>query len=211
MAQLISLFVLAFAVSVDSFGTGLAYGLRKLQLSSSVLIFISICSGVSVLLGAAGAGLLTQFIPDAVTETIGGMLLIAIGSWAVLQVMKKEKPAASETLEIDKGSSTNFMKQTIEIIKTPEKADMDDSGSISWGEAVLLSAALSLDAFGAGISAALLGLNAYYLAAAVAVLCAFFLAGGRSAGEKLSAFQSVQKLSFAPGVLLICLGLLNLS
>ena len=45
----------------------------------------------------------------------------------------------------------------IQILRSPSKADMDNSGSISTQEAMWLGIALSLDAFGAGLGAALLG------------------------------------------------------
>ena len=47
----------------------------------------------------------------------------------------------------------------IQILRKPTVADFDKSGTISAGEALLLGIALSVDSFGAGIGASLLGMH----------------------------------------------------
>ncbi|SDH74882.1 sporulation membrane protein YtaF [Alteribacillus bidgolensis] len=212
MTEFISLSLLAFAVSVDSFGAGLAYGLRGLELPVKSLLFIGLCSGLSVLIGGTAASVLSAYVPPAVTETIGGGILILIGVWALIQVIKDNKasPLEKEKPSDEAGKKRGMLSQLVSIIKQPDQADMDHSGSISPREALFLGTALSLDAFGAGIGASLLGLSPFLLAGAVAFMCSLFLAGGMKGGKKLAAFEIVQKLSFVPGVLLICLGLWNL-
>lgn len=54
-------------------------------------------------------------------------------------------------------------------------ADMDNSGSISSAEAFLLGTALSLDAFGAGIGAAMMGFPPVPTAFLIALMSALFL------------------------------------
>ncbi|MFB4162989.1 sporulation membrane protein YtaF [Alteribacillus sp. JSM 102045] len=214
MTELISLSLLAFAVSVDSFGAGLAYGLRGLELPVKSLLFIGFCSGFSVLIGGSAATLLSKYVPSAITEAMGGGILILIGIWALSQVIKDNKSSPIEgdypSLSKEDKKKKGMLSQVVSIIKRPDEADMDRSGSISTREAAFLGAALSLDAFGAGIGASLLGLSPFILAGAVAFMCAVFLTIGMKGGKKLAAFEIVQKLSFLPGVLLICLGLWNL-
>lgn len=217
MTELISLSLLAFAVSVDSFGAGLAYGLRGLELPVKSLFFIGLCSGFSVLIGGAAASFLSRYLPSAITETIGGGILILIGMWALIQVIKDNKASSTEdnpnytiSNEDAKKQKKGTLSQIVSIIKRPDEADMDRSGSISTSEAAFLGAALSLDAFGAGIGASLLGLSPFMLAGAVTLMCSMFLAVGMKGGKKLAAFEIVQKLSFLPGVLLIFLGIWNL-
>ncbi|SDH33461.1 putative sporulation protein YtaF [Alteribacillus persepolensis] len=212
MTELVSLCLLAFAVSVDSFGAGLAYGLRGLELPFKSLMLIGFCSGISVLIGGGTASVLAAYVPSFVTEAIGGGILILIGVWALLQVLKDGRHPASQKEQKASANENRkgFVVQLVHIIRKPDEADLDRSGSINPKEAVFLGAALSLDAFGAGMGASLIGLSPFWLACAVTIMCSLFLAVGMKGGKKLAAFDVVQKLSFVPGVLLICLGLWNL-
>ncbi|SFE68693.1 sporulation membrane protein YtaF [Alteribacillus iranensis] len=206
-ASLFTLFLLAFAVSIDSFGTGLAYGIRGLELSVVSLIFISLCSAVSVVIGGAAAVLMVEYVPAMVTEMIGGILLIGIGLWTLINTLTENKKEVDVT---ESNTKKGLPAQLISILKKPDNADVDKSGTISTKEAILLGTALSLDALGAGIGAALIGLSTWLLAGTVAVMCAVFLAGGMKGGQKLSQFAIIQKVSILPGVLLIALGIWNL-
>ncbi|WP_026701417.1 sporulation membrane protein YtaF [Salibacterium aidingense] len=214
MTAFFSLCVLAFAVSVDSFGAGLSYGLRRLRLPFYSLICISLCSSVSVLAGGVAAELLKQYIPTAVTEAVGGFILILIGLWAIIQVLKdspsREHTDGERKKTDSSGKKQGIWKQFLSILKEPDEADWDRSGTISAKEAVFLGAALSLDAFGAGMGSALLGFSSFSLAAAVGLMCALFLSGGMKGGRKLAGTKFMQKCSFLPGLLLIGLGIWNL-
>ncbi|SFQ06220.1 sporulation membrane protein YtaF [Salibacterium halotolerans] len=207
MASLFSLCVLAFAVSVDSFGAGLSYGLRRLKLPFYSYVCISVCSALSVLGGGAAAGFLKQYLPDWVTEAAGGLILILIGLWAVIQVFREQDTSSqSYRIEREKGA----WKQFLTVLRKPDEADWDHSGTISVKEAVFLGAALSLDALGAGMGAALLGFSPFYLAGAVGFMCAVFLSLGRKGGRILAGTGLTKQFSFLPGILLIGMGLWNL-
>ncbi|RSL34301.1 sporulation membrane protein YtaF [Salibacterium salarium] len=213
MTVFFSLCVLAFAVSVDSFGAGLAYGLRGLKLPFYSLLCISLCSAFSVLTGGMMAALMTRYLPDAVTEVMGGVILIGIGIWAVIQVLKDDTNQNQSVRQGEKKTTSEpkgIWKQLVFIVKKPDEADIDHSGTINTKEAVFLGAALSLDAFGAGTASALLGLSPIILAVTVGLMCALFLSVGMKGGRKLAGTPMVQKFSFLPGVVLICLGVWNL-
>lgn len=84
---------------------------------------------------------------------------------------------------------------------------MDQSGTIAGMEAALLGIALSLDAFGAGIGAALIGYSPFLTAFIVSTMCVFFIELGLKIGFVYSNTSWVRKLSFLPGLLLILLGI----
>jgi putative sporulation protein YtaF len=92
-------------------------------------------------------------------------------------------------------------------LKKPIAADLDNSGSINGIEAFILGIALSLDAFGAGFGAALLGYSPYALAIAVALMSSLFLSAGIQFGKVFSRLSWMKMFSFVPGVLLIILGI----
>ena len=93
---------------------------------------------------------------------------------------------------------------------TPDKADLDQSGSISAGEAFLLGLALALDAFGAGIGASMLGYSPALTAVLTACMSGFFLFFGMKLGIFLSQQEKLQRLTFLPPVILIAIGIFNI-
>lgn len=78
-------------------------------------------------------------------------------------------------------------------------ADIDKSGVINGIEAVLLGFALSIDAFGAGIGAAILGFSPIVMSIAVAIMSSLFVSIGINAGHFLSKWKWIDKMAFCRG------------
>lgn len=98
----------------------------------------------------------------------------------------------------------------IQVLKEPASADADRSGIVTGREAFLLGLALSMDSFGAGIGAALLGLHMLSTSLCVGI-CAFaFISLGERIGQQLGAVQKYQKMALLPGMILICIGISRL-
>lgn len=210
MGATVSMLLLAAAVSLDSFSTGFAYGLRNIRIPTKSIFIISLCSAVS-LAGALSLGRFIEgFLSREWADRIGGMILVAIGAWVLYQFFRPEKehPIAKDVHMFK--WEIKSLGIVIHILKTPTKADMDRSGSINGMEAILLGIALSLDAFGAGIGAGMLGYSPYWLSAAVIAMCFLFLASGMRAGMLFSHIGWMQKLSFLPGVILMLIGILKM-
>ncbi|MFK2824632.1 sporulation membrane protein YtaF [Bacillus sp. B190/17] len=206
----LSLFMLAAAVSLDSFSAGLAYGLKKLKLPVKSSIVLSLCSATA-LLAAMGAGhWLSRWFSGAAASRLGGVILISLGMWVLWQFFRggqkhgqtEERPLIH--LELKR------LGVVIHIFKRPTAADLDQSGTITGLEALLLGCALSLDAFGAGIGAAMLGYPALLLASAVAVMNFLFVTSGLACGRKFAGILWIQRVAFIPGILLIILGTLKI-
>lgn len=211
MVEILSLLLLAFAVSLDSFGVGLTYGLRKMKLPFKSLLFIAFFSAISILLAMTIGNWLQMFLSPRVAESIGGIILIFIGSWALFQSFR---PAKGDAKTKEDAVILNFeikiLGIVIKILRKPMVADFDDSGTISGREAVFLGIALSLDAFGAGIGAALIGFSPILMAISVAVMSAVCVTLGMKSGYFFSDSKMINKFSFLPGVLLILIGLWRL-
>lgn len=207
MVEILSLFLLALAVSLDSFGVGLTYGLRKMKLPFKSLIFIASCSAISILIAMMIGNWFQQYLSSAVAETIGGIILIIIGAWALYQIYR---PAKRDEKTNDDAVIINFeieiLGVVIKILRKPMVADFDDSGTITGREAIFLGTALSLDAFGAGIGAALIGFPPLSTALSVAFMSAICVTFGMKSGYIFSDSEIMQKFSFIPGLLLIILG-----
>jgi putative Mn2+ efflux pump MntP len=234
-----SLALLALAVSLDGFGVGVAYGLRRIRIPALSVAIIACCSAFAVALAMTVGHLLAGWLSPRTASAAGAVILFALGGWALWQSLHNRDsggadadtprngavaplagtlpgPAGAEavlrpvprvnllTLEI------RPLGIIIHILRTPSAADADRSGTISAGEAVWLGAALSLDAFGAGIGAALLGLPVVGTPVAVALSCAAFLWLGLGVGRKAGGHPWIRTMSILPGVIMMALGVLRL-
>lgn len=223
MLPVVSLLILAFAVSLDGFGVGAMYGLRKIKIPALSLAIISLLSGtvifVSMHIGLAMASLFSPRLASAV----GAVILIGIGIWALFQMLMQKEQDGEETKalpervadkagELKKLFSIELKRLglVIQILKTPSAADVDRSGNISASEAMLLGIALSLDAFGAGIGAALIGLTPWLTSVIIAAASGSFITIGLKIGFLYADLHWVRRLSILPGCILIIMGVMKL-
>ncbi|MEH7300412.1 sporulation membrane protein YtaF [Neobacillus drentensis] len=211
MVQLFSLLILAFALSLDSFSVGFTYGLRKMVMPIKSVLVIATCSAASLMIAVSIGHGLEKVISPNITAKLGGFILIALGAWVLYQFFRPEKE--KELVEHEKtivNLEIRSLGLAISILKKPMSADFDQSGTITGIEALMLGFALSLDAFGAGIGAAMLGFPPLYLALTVAVMSSLFVLLGIKSGTFFHKFDWIQKFTFLPGVLLIIIGIWKL-
>lgn len=208
MVHLFSLLVLAFALSLDSFSVGFTYGLRKMVMPIKSILIIATCSAVSLMIAVSIGHGLERVLSPAITASLGGIILIVLGAWVLYQFFRPEKE--KEILKHEK-TIVNFeirsLGLAINILKKPMSADFDQSGTITGIEALMLGFALSLDSFGAGIGAAMLGFSPFYLAATVAIMSSLFVLFGIKSGTFFHKFEWIQRFTFLPGILLIIIGI----
>ncbi|CAG9611452.1 putative sporulation protein YtaF [Bacillus rhizoplanae] len=207
MYHYFSLILLAFTLSLDSCSVGLTYGLRNVRIPLKSIIVIGICSAVVMILSMGIGHMIAQVFSPVLATRIGGLVLVAIGAWVLYQFFqsnkKEEAPQEEKVWNLEIAS----LGLVIQILRKPTVADFDKSGTISGVEALLLGMALSLDSFGAGIGASLLGYSPFTMAGLVAVMSSLFLFIGMKAGTILSNMRWLQKLTFLPGILLIIIGI----
>ncbi len=173
----------------------------------SILVIAS-CSALA-LMAAMGIGRVSlQFLSPRLAESLGGIILIILGGWVLYQFFRPEK--TKDVLPHEK-TIINFeiksLGLVIHILQKPMTADFDKSGSITGIEALILGLALSLDAFGAGVGAAMLGYSPYILAIAVAGMSSLFLCMGLKVGTIFSNSGWIHKFTFIPGIILIVIGI----
>jgi putative sporulation protein YtaF len=186
--------LLAVAVSIDGFGVGLAYGLGKMRLPINSLLILGLASAlamlVSMLAGTAARGLFVV----ALTNLIGPLLLVGFGLWMLWQQLGSEQ------------SQDGLMG----LIREPGRADADHSGTISSTEGMVLGIALAMDAFGAGFGAALAGFPPLETSLAVGLAKIFLVGSGVLLGSSILSGWKVRGLKYAPGAIIVFLGLANL-
>jgi len=236
MLPVFSLMLLALAVSLDGFGVGVTYGLRKIRIPFLSVAIICCVSGLIILLSMQIGVWMSGFVHPNVAKDIGAFILMGIGVWALYQLFMQKKdedpgldsndgeesvsaagrseaseapPVAVTAKEIVYIELKRF-GLVIQILRKPSIADMDRSGNISAYEATLLGLALSLDAFGAGIGAALIGFTPWLTAAVITLSSGIFLGFGLRIGFRYAEMKWVRRLSVLPGFVLIVMGIMKL-
>jgi len=210
--------LMAVALSLDGFGVGLAYGLRRIRIPMSSLIVIALCTvfamGISMLFGS-WVTIWLKFIP---ARLLGATILITLGGvqlakaiWNSQQeIFPQALPAMAvavqkPVLEPIFRFQLNFFGLVVQVLKTPVIADVDGSGGISLRESLLLGSALAVDAFASGIGAAMAGMTLSVIGI-VALTQIMMLRLGQQMAGKIPENWTV-KAEFLPGLVLILVGL----
>jgi len=210
--------IMALALSLDGFGVGMAYGLKRIRIPFGSMWIIALCTalamGTSMLLGHLFVAELEFISPKA----LGAGVLIAIGAYQLFQVIKVPKEEAvpvMATVAVEPDSyktlmhiKLNIFGLVIQVLKTPDVADMDGSGTISAGESILLGVALAIDAFAAGMAATMTGIH-FYVIAFVALMQILMICAGQGLTGKLPS-SILDKAKFLPGIVLILIGSIKL-
>ena len=198
--EFLSSLLLAAAVSIDGLGAGFAYGVRKLYVPFLSLLIISLSSSLALLAAMyAGRTMAALFSPH-ISSLAGGGILILVGCYIIWGPEEASNPQAG------KQSKTSLRS----ILREPEKADFDRSGSISSREAAILGLALAMDAFGAGFGAAMTGYSPLHTSLMVGLCKFIFLFGGVSLGKNYFKDMDPGNASWMAGGVLIILGVINI-
>ncbi|NUU63912.1 manganese efflux pump [Paenibacillus agri] len=252
LSPFLSLLLLALALSLDGFGVGITYGLRKMKIPLLSILIISLCSGIVIYVSMQVGVLLAKVVSPSIAASVGAVILILMGCWSLIQSrIQKEKEdliaeqQEQETAQISTVSISELSSEdeygeaaadsegygdesaqpakpavyslelrrlgiVVQILRTPSSADMDASGSISPLEAMILGIALSLDAFGAGLGAALLGFNPGWTAVTIALFSGSFLIMGMKTGFKFAGSSWMKHAAVLPALMLIVMGIMKL-
>ncbi|ATF10912.1 sporulation membrane protein YtaF [Brevibacillus sp. HB1.2] len=224
MSGWLALLLVSLAISMDSVSVGLTYGLRNMRMPFLSLVVVSGCS-FAVVYGVMLVGSsLTEWLTPEIGKYIGAAVLILMGLFTLWRLIAtRSGTEAQESTAASSGAVVAAEKQEeqepivllsqfrifgvmIQILKDPSKADADRSGHIMGWEAVMLGLALSLDAFGAGISLTFLGYSPLLVALCIAVMSALLLVVGIALGRRAGKASWLTRLTWLPPILLICIG-----
>lgn len=190
--MLIAIILLAFAVSLDGLGVGLACGMGRMKLPWSSLLLMGVASGGAILVSMVLGRWVGSFMHFNLATWIGGLMLMGLGAWMLWQARAEQR------------------KGLLGLVDDPFKADVDQSGTISAREAMLLGLALAMDAFGAGFGAALAGFPPLPTGISVAIAKVVLVGGGLSVGRLVANTQWVGRIKILPGLIICILGLLKI-
>lgn len=182
--MLFHILMVALSSSIDSFGIGISYGVRKIKLPIYTLIIISLISFLFSSSSIMFGNLLLKILPVKAAKLTGILILIFMGIWIIIQA-NKEKENKKEKMTV-----CSFLIKslgiTIQIIRTPESCDINKSNKIEAFEAFYLGVALSIDSIGAGIGSSVLGVQTILLPLNIVIFQLLFLLIGTFTGKHMN-------------------------
>lgn len=195
--------LLILALSADLLTASMVYGAGHIGISLGLTILIS-GLGSAILGTALFIGrFLGDYFPETLLAVGSGVILIALGTYKTVDFRirrwRKEYVKPQKNLMLSLGD----LRIILNIYGDPLSADEDDSRTLSVGEAILLTIAMSLDGFAAGVGYSMNDVSvgavitAFFLASLISIRLGHFL-GCRVVKEK--------DYSWIGGVLLIFLG-----
>jgi len=209
--EIIAILALAFIVSLDGLAAGAAYGARKIKLPQVAVVLVSLTSACTMYISMSVGSALRDLFSERFASITGAALLISLGVYFLVQQGKPQPQLICSDAERDilhvRIASLGLV---IRVWHDPLLADSDKSGGINPAEAVILGLALALDAFGAGLGAALTGLAPFLTAVFIGLFKFLMVNAGLYTGEYMSRFFAPQVISLLPGILLMVLGVSHL-
>lgn len=198
--SIIIVLLISVASNLDNAGVGISYGIRDIHIPVKANAMIAFISAVATLIGGAFGSWLTHWIKPTFAHLIGTIVIVSVGIWVLCQPMLKNRSAEGK-------GSTNMVTQ---ILRTPEKADRDESKSISFTESITLGIALSMNALAGGFDVGVTDLNIFLAALFVGIISFLMISVCCWIGRRFVSDKIGDKATILSGLLLIYIGLLQI-
>lgn len=209
--EMLGIILLAISLSVDAFGIGLSYSLRKVKIPLIPKLIISLISvlitAISFLLGNA----ILLFISENAAKLIGCVMLIILGALTILKGLREngndEEPKKNDVISF-------FIKPlqvTVKIIKH-KKSNADSSKKVDVFESIYLGLSLSVDSLVVGVTYAIIGSLSFFVPIYVGIGQFAFLSLGAILGAKISKAKNINSkvFVFISGAILIILAIVRM-
>lgn len=203
--------ILLFVISssLDNFVVGLSYGIKKIKINYFNNLLIALISGIGTFLAMALGNILKLYIPPSLANYIGCGILMLLGIYLIFDFFRLkyknynfERKKSNSTLE-----KIDFYD---EILNHPEIIDKDKSNIIEFKESLILGIALSLNNFGLGIGASIIGLNIYLTSLLSIIFSLIFIQAGFYIGHKYFSKIFENYATLISGIIILLLGLYSL-
>jgi putative sporulation protein YtaF len=151
--------LLVTALCLDAFTASLAYGVGKTKMPPVTIVVISlICTSVLALSTGIGTAARNIISPN-LSSIISFAVLLVIGTVKSFESFLKRSIAKKGNRENQFKMKLFDLNFVLTVYADSEKADIDNSKTLSVKEAVYLALALSLDGFAAGFGWGLASVN----------------------------------------------------
>lgn len=182
---------IGLASSLDNFAVGLSYGTQGKRITRSANAWIALAA-IFISLVALIAGRLIGFtIPASLTGLCGGLVILLIGIWSLIESFKHRH-------------------QSSKTIPEAERVDRDHNNLITSREVVWLSFALSFNALGTAFGAGVGGMDPLSVSLFIGLLSYLSIASGQWMGLKSIRTRLGSVSEVAASILLIAIGLFTM-
>jgi len=204
--------LLGFAVSLDSFAAGVAYGLKNIRIPVTSLVIVGLVTALCTALAMLGASVLDRFIDLQLAVVAGSLLLIGLGGLSLFQEYLTKNTAFCQPDGDGSIRQLTFSlgRLVINIMIRPETADIDLSNSISPLEAVFLGLALGIDNMVATFAASLISMLPLCTPLVMGLIQMALISVGSQSFCRLLSDSWKRRFPFLPGTILILIGLIRL-
>lgn len=189
--QLFSALLFGISASLDALLMGVSYGLRNIRIGLRQNILISMITLLGTCLSVGFGSILGPLLPASLGKWAGSGVLILYGLYYLIKSMKKLRE--------------NSPNQT-EIHYTQKQDSSELSLPLSYGSALTLGVALSVNNIGIGLSASIAGLSLIPAAIMTILFSVSFLFLGNHLGRSCLSRWIGNAADTISGVLLIVLG-----
>ncbi|MEG6565680.1 sporulation membrane protein YtaF [Thermoanaerobacterium saccharolyticum] len=194
-----SLFI-ALANNVDNISVRIAYSVRGIKITAVKNLWISLITFLISSIAAMSGNIISGVLSKHISSILSMILFISIGLWIAIEPYFKKNTDSP----YDIGDKA---KNIYDILKKPEKADVDDSKDIDFKEATLLGIALSINNIGGGLSAGMIGLNSFFIGFLSALISFIALWIGNYVTDFLNRWNFRKKATVIAGLILILIGI----
>ena len=199
---------IAMSLSIDAFAASFAYGSEQIKVPARSIQTINLISSAITGLSMLAGSFLQQFIPAWLTIGISFTILFVLGIIKLMDSLSNSFIRRYTQLNREVKFSLFNLRFILQLYITPEKADVDNSKSLSPSEAASLAVALSLDGIAVGFGAALAGISAWAVFISSLITNMIALYSGIYLGNRLARRTSVN-VSWLGGAVLIIMAVLK--
>lgn len=210
--QLIPSLLFGISASLDALLVGISYGLRKIRIRTLQNLAISLVSLLGTCLSACLGSRLLPFLPPSLAGCIGSVILMLLGAYYIAKwiftILIEHRVQSMAEIPIIAEIQAADKTQT----PAKDKASLETSRNhLSPWETLILSLTLSVNNIGIGLSASMAGLPLLPAAAMTFGCSALFLLCGNKMGQSRFLCLIGNAADPISGLLLIGLGILQLS
>lgn len=207
MSTILICILIAIAANLDNLGVGIAYGIQKIKISHRSNLVITVISFIATWLSGAVGEAISLYLSPAIANISGAVLLFGVGVWVFINPIMTAIKENTPIVDLNLFGTTRIYIGPTEIMRYPERADMDHSRDLGDWEAIMLGIALSINALAGGFDAGTIGISSLTEAVWVGIFSFITIMLGCYFGNKYTAKQLGNYATLISGTLLIVIAL----
>ena len=205
MDNIFLIIAIALAANLDNLGVGIAYGIQDIRISHISNLIIALISFIATWVSAEAGIIISLYLSPQIANVIGAVLLFGVGVWILFQPIITAINNNQPILDVQHFGKRFYIGPT-EILSYPKRADIDNSRSVDYKEAVILGIALSINALAGGFDAGAVGISSLVEAIFVGIFSFATIIAGYYFGKKYAAEQIGKYATVISGTLLMVIG-----